>query len=312
MRVLILMDPIAGININKDSTFLLAHEAQARGYDVHYTTPNGLQWREGSLMAYTQALRVQKVVGKHYDLSDGKKCHLADYDVILMRQDPPFDMEYITITHWLEQLPPSVRVLNNPRSVRNAPEKLWVTHFPDLMPPTLMTRNAEAIQAFWREQGDIIIKPLFGAGGSGVFRFKADSENLGSYLDMALRHKEPLIAQQYLPAIRQGDKRIILIDGEPAGAVLRVPQHGDARANFHAGGTGVKTAITQREQSICATLRPYLQQQGLFLVGLDMIGDYVTEINVTSPTGFHEINALDGVCCEAIFWDKVSAMKAAA
>jgi glutathione synthase len=227
-------------------------------------------------------------------------------DIILMRQDPPFDMAYITATHLLEHIHPKTLVVNDPISVRNAPEKLFVTHFSELMPPTLITSNRDEIIAFRYEYHDIILKPLFGNGGAGVFHLGPRDENLTALLEMfTLMYREPIIVQRYLPEIRQGDKRIILVDGRPVGGVLRVPQIGEARANFHAGGRGEKAPLTKREMQICDAIGPILQDKGLIFVGIDVIGDYVTEVNVTSPTGIREINRLDGVAIESDIWDAI-------
>jgi len=231
---------------------------------------------------------------------------LADSDVVLMRQDPPFDMNYITATHLLEHIHPSTLVVNDPVNVRNAPEKLLVTHFPDLLPPTLITVNDDDVRAFRNEHKDIIVKPLFGNGGAGVFHIKPDDENLGSVLELfGELYREPFIVQRYLPEIRKGDKRIILVDGAPVGAVTRVPPEGDARANFHAGGAAQEATLTAREREICEAIEDTLYQQGLIFVGIDVIGDYLTEINVTSPTGIQEINRLSGTRIEANIWDAI-------
>jgi len=304
--VAIQMDPIETINIDADSTFVLALEAQARGHRLyHYLVPN--LWLKGNrLQARARRLEVRREQGRHHSFGGFEVIDLAAMDVVLMRQDPPFDMGYITATHLLEHVQPKTLVVNDPASVRNAPEKLFVTHFPDLMPPTLISRDRQAILEFRAEHRDIIVKPLFGNGGAGVFRLTETDENLGSLLEMFFAlSREPLIIQRYLPEVRQGDKRIILIDGEPAGAVLRVPAAGEARANLHVGGTAMKTGLTARERDICATIGPTLRAQGLVFVGIDVIGDYMTEINVTSPTGLQEINRFDGVKLEARLWDAI-------
>ena len=308
LTVAIQMDPIETINIDADSTFVLALEAQARGYTLyHYLVQN--MWLKGStLQARARRLEVRREHGRHHSFGATEVIDLAAMDVVLMRQDPPFDMGYITATHLLEHIHPKTLVVNDPASVRNAPEKLFVTHFPDLMPPTLITRSREAIVEFRKEYRDIIVKPLFGNGGAGVFRLQENDENLGSLLEMFFAlSREPLMIQRYEPAVRQGDKRIILIDGEPAGAVLRVPAQGEARANLHVGGKAVKTELTLRERDICAAIGPTLREQGLIFVGIDVIGDYLTEINVTSPTGLQEINRFDGARLEAKIWDAIEA-----
>jgi glutathione synthase len=229
-----------------------------------------------------------------------------------MRQDPPFDMAYITATHVLEHVADRVLIVNDPAEVRNAPEKLFVAHFPDLMPPTLITSDKDAIVEFRARHKDVVVKPLFGNGGSGVFHLKPDDENLGALLEtFTILYREPVIVQRYLPEIRQGDKRIILVEGEAVGAVSRIPQSGEARANFHAGGSAQKTTLTSREQDICAAIGPTLREKGLVFVGIDVIGDYLTEINVTSPTGIQEINRLDGVQIERTLWDAIESRHAA-
>ncbi|NYZ15990.1 glutathione synthase [Azospirillum sp. RWY-5-1] len=298
------MDPIESINIDTDSSFMMALEGQRRGHALHHYHPRDLSLTGNRLTARVRTLEVERKRGAHYRLGEPQVVDLSGFDLILMRQDPPFDMAYITATHLLEHVQPKVLVLNDPAHVRNAPEKLFVTHFPDLMPPTLITSDKQAILDFRTEYKDIIVKPLFGNGGAGVFHLKPDDENLGSLLEMFTQlYREPVIVQKYLPEIRQGDKRIILIDGEPAGAVSRMPQDGEARANFHAGGSARKTELTAREREICAAIGPVLRERGLVFVGIDVIGDYMTEINVTSPTGIQEINRLNGVQLEAQLWD---------
>ncbi|GGF32987.1 glutathione synthetase [Aliidongia dinghuensis] len=308
LAVAIQMDPIAGINIDADSTFVLALEAQARGHLLYHYGPKNLTFRNGRLYARAEPLKVQRERGNHYTLGPSELIDLAGVDVVLMRQDPPFDMAYITATHLLERIHPQTLVVNDPASVRNAPEKLFVTQFPELMPPTLITSDRREIDAFRDEHKDIIVKPLFGNGGAGVFRIREGDENLGSLLEMfASISREPLMIQRYIPEVRQGDKRVILIDGEPAGAVLRVPATGEARANLHVGGKAVKTSLTAREREICTAIGPSLRAQGLIFVGIDVIGDYITEINVTSPTGLQEINRFDEVKLEARIWDAIEA-----
>jgi glutathione synthase len=251
---------------------------------------------------------VRRERGRHHTLGPLETIELAAVDVILMRQDPPFDMGYITATHILEHLTKTTLVVNDPASVRNSPEKLFATHFPGLMPPTLVASDREEIVAFRREHGEIILKPLFGNGGAGVFHLRPEDDNLNALLEMFTTfYREPIMVQRYIPAVRQGDKRIILVEGEPVGAVLRVPAAGEARANLHVGGAAVKTTLTAREREICAAIGPTLRQQGLVFVGIDVIGDYLTEINVTSPTGIQEINRLDGTRLEALVWDAIEA-----
>lgn len=300
------MDPIGGIDIDKDSTFVLAMEAQRRGYQLYHYAPADLSFHHRSVRAKVQTLEVRREYGNHYTLGEFESMDLAQTDVVLMRQDPPFDMAYITATHLLEHIHPKTLVVNDPINVRNAPEKLLVTHFPDLMPTTLITRDADDVLAFRREHRDIIVKPLFGNGGAGVFHIPPDDENLNVLIEMFCEmSREPMIVQQYLPEVRAGDKRIILVDGEAAGGVLRVPQVGDARANFHAGGSAKPAPLTPREREICEAIGPTLKEQGLTFVGIDVIGNYLTEINVTSPTGIQEINALDDIIIEAMIWDAI-------
>jgi len=308
LSVAIQMDPIHSINIDGDSTFVLALEAQKRGHRLHHYLPQALSLAEGELLATGHALEVRREKGNHYTLGAAETLDLAKIDVVLMRQDPPFDMAYITATHLLEHVHPGTLVVNDPVSVRNAPEKLLVTHFLDLMPPTLISSDKARIAEFRARHGDIIIKPLFGNGGAGVFHLRPEDSNLNALLEMfGSISREPLMVQRYIPEVRAGDKRIILIDGEPAGAVNRVPAKGEARSNMHVGGRPEKSALTQRELEICATIGPTLREQGLIFVGIDVIGDYLTEINVTSPTGLQEINRFDGVCLEARIWDAIEA-----
>jgi glutathione synthase len=313
LAVAIQMDPIDTINIDADSTFALALEAQRRSHALYHYLPQALTLRDGRLYATGRKLEVFRRHGNHHRFGDPEEIDLAGFDVVLMRQDPPFDMAYITATHLLELLPEEgPLVVNDPASVRNAPEKLFVLRFKDLMPPTLLTLDTDAIRAFWQEHGDIILKPLFGNGGAGVFHLRPGDENLNSLLEMYARvHREPVMVQRYLPEVRQGDKRIILIEGEPVGAVNRVPPQGEARANLHVGGQARKTSLTEREREICAVIGPTLRQQGLVFVGIDVIGDYMTEINVTSPTGIQEIARLDGVDLALNIWDAIEARHAA-
>jgi glutathione synthase len=300
------MDHVASINIDTDSTFMLALEGQKRGHGLYHYLPQDLSFRHGRLFARMQSLEVRREQGNHYTLGPIADVDLATMDVVLMRQDPPFDMAYITATHLLEHIHPKTLVVNDPVSVRNAPEKLFVTHFNELMPPTLITSRQDEIIAFREQHKDIILKPLFGNGGAGVFHLAPGDENLNALLEMfTLMYREPIIVQRYLPEIRQGDKRIILVDGKPVGGVLRVPQEGEARANFHAGGNALKAPLTKREMQICEAIGPILEDKGLIFVGIDVIGDYVTEINVTSPTGIQEINTLEDICIEADIWDAI-------
>jgi glutathione synthase len=318
LRVAVQMDPIESINIDADSTFALMLEAQKRGHTMWHYEVRNMALREGvkrqgdqreeRLQARARPVTVQRVRGEHYRFGEATLLDLATMDVVLMRQDPPFDMAYITATHMLEHIQPNTLVVNDPAAVRNAPEKLLVTHFPDLMPPTMITWDLEAIRAFRLEYKDIIVKPLFGNGGAGVFRIKPDDENLASLLEMHFaRSREPLMFQRYEPAVRQGDKRIILVDGEPMGVVNRVPAEGEARSNMHVGGRPEKCTLTARDREICAVIGPTLRQQGMIFVGIDVIGDWLTEINVTSPTGIQEIDRFDGISIESAIWDRIEA-----
>ncbi len=300
------MDPLEDVNIDTDSTFMLALEAQIRGHTLFHYLPKDLSLNDSRPYAKGREMEVIRQKGNHFKVGPEQRIDLSKVDVILMRQDPPFDMSYITATHFLEHIHPKTLVVNNPVEVRNAPEKLFVTLFRDLMPPTLITRDIDEIIAFRAEHSDIILKPIYGCGGAGVFHIKPDDDNLQALFEMFTETKtEPIIIQRYLPEIRNGDKRIILVDGQPMGAVSRVPPAGDARANFHAGGSGRKTRLTKKEIDICEELGPVLKQKGLIFVGIDVIGDHLTEINVTSPTGIQEINRLDGVNLQSQIWDAI-------
>jgi glutathione synthase len=313
LAVAIQMDPIDTINIDADSTFALALEGQRRGHALFHYLPQALTLRDGRLYARGRKLEVFRRHGNHHRFGDIEELDLAGFDIILMRQDPPFDMAYITATHLLELLQEEgPLVVNDPASVRNAPEKLFVLRFKELMPPTLLTLDVGEIREFWREHGDIIVKPLFGNGGAGVFHLRPGDENLNALLEMySAFHREPVMVQRYVPEVRQGDKRIILVEGEPVGAVNRVPPEGEARANLHVGGRAEQTTLTEREREICAAIGPTLREQGLVFVGIDVIGDYITEINVTSPTGIQEIARLDGIDLAVNIWDAVEARHAA-
>jgi glutathione synthase len=306
LTVAIQMDPIERIDIGGDSTFALALEGQARGHKLWYYQPKQLVQRGASVSARAQPLTVRDERGDHFSLGEAKTLDLAAVDVVLLRQDPPFDMGYITTTHILERLPKSVLVVNDPYWVRNSPEKVFVTEFPDLMPPTLITSDAEAIRAFRQEHGEIVVKPLYGNGGAGVFRIRPDDENLNAIMEFfGAFVREPLVVQRYEAKVRQGDKRIILVDGEPAGAINRVPAKGEARSNLHVGGRPEKTALTARDKEICSRIGPELKRRGLIFAGIDVIGDYLTEINVTSPTGIQEIRRLEGVDVAALIWNAI-------
>jgi len=311
LQVAIQMDPMETINVASDSTFVLALEAQARGHALLHYLPRDLALTDGKLTAQVRPLSVRREA-PYFELGAPRSLDLRGVDVVLMRQDPPFDMAYITATHLLEHVSRKALVVNDPAAVRNAPEKLFATHFVGLMPPTLISSDPAAIAEFRGRHGDIILKPIFGNGGAGVFHLKPDDDNLNALLEMFTRlSREPVIVQRYLPEIRQGDKRIILIEGEPVGAVLRVPKAGEARANLHVGGQAKKAALSARDREICAAIGPTLRAQGLVFVGIDVIGDYLTEINVTSPTGIQEINRLDGVRLETKVWDAIDARLAA-
>ena len=308
LKIAIQMDPIGPIDIDADSTFRLAEEAQSRGHSLFYYTPDQLSWREGKVIANGWPLTVKRVKGDHFELGERQTVDLAEFDVVWLRQDPPFDMGYITTTHLLERLMPETLVVNDPFWVRNCPEKLLVLQFPDLIPPTLIARDLGAIRAFKEEHGDIILKPLYGNGGAGVFHVTPEDENLSALLEMFTEfYREPIIAQKYLAEVRDGDRRIILIDGEAAGVINRIPAEGEARANMHVGAEPVKCALSPRDREICDAIGPHLKARSLIFVGIDVIGGYLTEINVTSPTGIQEINRFDGVKLEACIWDVIEA-----
>ena len=310
LSVAIQMDPIHLIDIDGDSTFALALEAQARGHSLFYYLPKNLSLRDGVVVARGHDLTVQRIYGDHATLGPERQVELASMDVVLLRQDPPFDMGYITSTHLLERVHPDTLVVNDPGHVRNAPEKILVTEFPELMPETLITANKDEIIAFREKYKDIILKPLYGNGGAGVFRLREGDENLNSLFEMFEEfYREPIIAQRYLPEVRQGDKRVILVDGKPAGVINRVPAEGETRSNMHVGGVAEKSVLSARDQEICDTIGPMLKERGLIFVGIDIIGDYLTEINVTSPTGIQEIDRYDGINLSALVWDAIEAKR---
>jgi glutathione synthase len=310
LRVAVQMDPIERINIRGDSTFALLLEAQARGHAVSYYTPGRLAMREGEVFTTAQALTVQDVEGAHYRLGEESRTAIAAFDVVLMRQDPPFDLAYISATHFLERVHPRTLVVNDPAQVRNAPEKVFVTLFPNLMPPTLVTRDLAEIKSFRAEHGDVVMKPLYGHGGGAVFRVTHDDLNFGSLYDMfAVTFREPWVIQKFLPAVKHGDKRIILVDGVFAGAVNRVPAADDLRSNMVRGGAAETTELSAREQEICERLGPALRERGLLFVGIDVIDGKLTEINVTSPTGIRAIQRLGGPNVAALIWDKIEAQR---
>jgi glutathione synthase len=305
------MDPIDRIDIKGDSTFAILLEAQKRGHDIFYYTPADLSLHGDKLLARGQSLKVEDKHGAHFALSNPRVENLGNLDVVLLRQDPPFDMAYITTTHLLERIHPKTLVVNDPAHVRNAPEKLFVLDFLDLMPPTLVTRSLADVQAFRKEYKDIIIKPLYGNGGAAVFRIKPDDGNLASLVELFQTvFREPFMVQEFRPEVKDGDKRIILVDGEVAGALNRVPQAGETRSNLHVGGTAVASKLTKRDEEICARLKPELKKRGLIFTGIDVIGPYLTEINVTSPTGIRQIKAFGGNDVAAMIWDVIEKKRA--
>ncbi len=308
MKVAFQMDPIGSVNINADSSFRLAEEAQARGHELWVYTPDHLSYREGRIMAVAQPLTVQRVQGDHAHLGEAVDLDLADVDVVWLRQDPPFDMGYITTTHLLDRLKGQTLVVNDPFWVRNSPEKLLVLDFPELTPPTTIARDLAVLRAFKEKHGDIILKPLYGNGGAGVFRLPESDRNLNSLHELFTgMNREPLIAQKFLPDVAAGDKRVILVDGEPVGAINRVPAEGETRSNMHVGGRAEKVGLTEREREICAAIGPRLREMGQVFVGIDVIGGWLTEINVTSPTGIQELERFDGINVAARIWEAIEA-----
>ena len=310
LKVAVQMDPIERINIRGDSTFALLLEAQARGHTLGYYTPDRLAMTGGNVFAEVQPLTVRDLVGDHVTLGEGRRTELAAFDVVLLRQDPPFDLAYITTTHLLERIHPRTLVVNDPGEVRNAPEKMFVMSFPDLMPPTLITRDLKEIKAFRAEHGDIVMKPLYGKGGEAVFRMAPEDLNFGSLYDLfSVTFREQWVVQKFLPAVKHGDKRIILVDGEFAGAVNRVPAPDDLRSNMVRGGTPKDTELTPREREICARIGPALRERGLIFVGIDVIDGNLTEINLTSPTGIRAIKTFGGPDVAAIIWNCIEAKR---
>jgi glutathione synthase len=306
LKVAIQMDPIGGVDIDGDSTFRLAEEAQARGHGLFYYTPEHLAWEEGRVTAMGAPLQVRRRKGDHYELGERQRVDLGGFDVVWLRQDPPFDMGYITTTHLLERLMPGTLVVNDPFWVRNYPEKLLVLNFPELIPPTTIARDLGTLRAFKQAHGDMILKPLYGNGGAGIFRLDPNDRNLASLHELfTSMSREPLIAQKYLPAVTEGDKRVILVDGEPVGAINRVPQAGETRSNMHVGGRAEKVGLTARDREICAAIGPLLREKGQVFVGIDVIGGYLTEINVTSPTGLQELERFDGTNAAGLIWDAI-------
>jgi glutathione synthase len=306
LNVAVQMDPIERINIRGDSTFALLLEAQRRAHALSYYTPDRLALADGKVSAAVRPLVLRDALGDHFTLGEPRVTDLSSFDVVLLRQDPPFDLAYISTTHMLERIHPGTLVVNDPAHVRNAPEKVFVTEFPKLMPPTLITRDLDAIKAFRAEHSDIVMKPLYGKGGEAVFRLAREDLNFGSLYDLfATMLREPWVVQKFLPAVRDGDKRIILVDGEFAGAVNRVPAPDDLRSNMVRGGVPKATDLTVREREICARLGPALRERGLLFVGIDVIDGFLTEINVTSPTGIRAIKNLGGPDVAALIWDKI-------
>lgn len=311
LKVALQMDPIAAVNIDVDSSFRIALEAQSRGHGLFHYTPDRLVFREGRVLARGWPVELRRVKGDHVTFGPEAEVDLADFDVVWLRQDPPFDMAYITTTHLLDFIHPRTLVVNDPFWVRNSPEKLLVLRFQNLTPPTLVSRNLEAIRAFKSEHGDVILKPLYGNGGAGVFRLDANDRNLSSLYELFTGFsREPLIVQKYLPAVSKGDKRVILVNGEAVGAINRVPQAGETRSNLHVGGRAEPVALTARDREICAAIGPTLRDKGQVFVGIDVIGDWLTEINVTSPTGIQELERFDGVNTAARIWQAIEAKRA--
>ncbi|MFC0190939.1 glutathione synthase [Aureimonas pseudogalii] len=308
LKVAVQMDHVSGITIQGDSTFALSFEAQRRGHELFHYTPDRLSLRDGVATARVETMVLTEDQGRHFTLGEPTKVDLSTMDVVLLRQDPPFDMNYITSTHILERIHPKTLVVNDPAWVRNMPEKIFVTEFADLMPETIITKDPAEVAAFRAEFGEIVMKPLYGNGGAGVFHLTKEDRNLSSFMEtFALLFREPFIVQRYLKDVRKGDKRVILIDGEPVGAINRVPSETDARSNMHVGGRAEATELTTREREICERIGPTLKERGQVFVGIDVIGDYLTEINVTSPTGIREVKRFGGADIAALFWDAVEA-----
>lgn len=310
MKIAFQMDPITSVDINADSSFRLAEEAQARGHELFYYSPDQLAYEEGRVMVRGHAMQVRREQGNHVTLGPVEHVDLTTFDVVWLRQDPPFDMHYITLTHILDRVHPETLVANDPFWVRNYPEKLLVLDFPDLTPPTTIARDLNTIKAFKERHGDVILKPLYGNGGAGVFRLDRNDRNLTSLHELFTSFsREPLIVQKFLPDVSNGDKRIILVDGEPVGAINRVPAAGETRSNMHVGGRPEKIGLSERDLEICAAIGPLLREKGQVFVGIDVIGDYLTEINVTSPTGIQELERFDGVNIAEKIWQAIEARK---
>lgn len=311
MKIAFQMDPIIDVDINADSSFRLSEEAQARGHSLFYYSPDKLAFQEGKLTAWGHKMEVQRVAGNPAILGVEEEVSLEEFDVIWMRQDPPFDMHYITTTHLLDMVHPKTLVVNDPFWVRNYPEKLLVLNFPSITPPTTIARDIKTIRAFKAKHHDIVLKPLYGNGGAGVFRLDANDRNLSSLHELfASFSREPLIAQKFLPDVSNGDKRVILVEGEPVGAINRIPAKGETRSNMHVGGRPEKVSLTQRDIEICAIIGPLLRQKGQIFVGIDIIGDYLTEINLTSPTGIQELERFDDINVAAMVWAAIEERRA--
>ena len=306
MKVALQMDPIAAVNIEGDSTFRIGLEAQQRGHSLFFYTPDRLAFVEGKVVARGWPIELRREKGNHVSFGAEVEVDLGDFDVVWLRQDPPFDMGYITTTHLLEMIHPKTLVVNDPFWVRNSPEKLLVLRFPHLTPPTAIARDLQTIREFKARHGDIILKPLYGNGGAGVFRLDANDRNLSSLYELfTSMSREPMIVQKFLPAVAAGDKRVILVDGEPVGAINRVPQAGETRSNMHVGGRPEPVGLTARDLEICAEIGPMLREKGQVFVGIDVIGDWLTEINVTSPTGIQELERFDGINAAAKIWEAI-------
>jgi glutathione synthase len=312
LTVAVQMNPVEGINIDTDTSFMLMLEAQTRGHGLWVYTPDRLALDSGRVMARGRALNLRAVKGDHHRLGETEVRNMAEFDVVLMRQDPPFDMAYITATYFLERIHPGTLVINDPAEVRNAPEKLFVTDFPQLQPPTLITGDIDALHAFHALHGDIVLKPLYGGAGSGVVKLASADPNLDAILELhAMIGPEAVIAQKFIPAVSNGDKRILIVDGDPVGAINRIPAKGQVRSNLARGGRAEAVELTSRDQEICAAIAPELKRRGLMFVGIDVIGDYLTEINVTSPTGAQQLKTFGGADAAARLWDRIEALRSA-
>ena len=313
LKVAVQMDPLEAVNIEADTTFLMMLSAQARGYKLWVYSPDHIGLEDGRVFAKARPVTVQAVKGAHADFGAYEMLDLGQVDVVLMRQDPPFDLAYITATHFLDKIHPKTLVVNNPTEVRNAPEKLFVTTFPGVQPPTMITADVDALADFRARHGDVVLKPLYGGGGSGVARLKADDPNFDALIELhQMIGREPMIVQKFIPAVSKGDKRILLVDGEPVGAINRVPATGQVRSNLRVGGRAEAVELTARDKELCAIIGPDLKARGLLFVGIDVIGDYLTEINVTSPTGAQQLKRFTGIDATEVMWERVEAIRAAA